>query len=93
MVVVASPDYVNVMMLYPQNTDHTLVEDYMLIPTAPADDEEAYNIWKDDMGVPAERIIRIGDNKGAKYASDNFWSMGDTGPCGPCTEIFYDHGP
>ncbi len=63
-----------------------------LTVTVYADDDEAYNIWKDDMGVPAERLIRIGDNKGAKYASDNFWSMGDTGPCGPCTEIFYDHG-
>lgn len=55
-------------------------------------DDEAYNIWKDTIGVPAERVIRIGDNKGAPYASDNFWAMGDTGPCGPCTEIFYDHG-
>ncbi|WP_368735635.1 alanine--tRNA ligase [Rheinheimera maricola] len=55
-------------------------------------DDEAYNIWLNDVGVPAERIIRIGDNKGAAYASDNFWAMGDTGPCGPCTEIFYDHG-
>ncbi|WKE66460.1 alanine--tRNA ligase [Gallaecimonas kandeliae] len=55
-------------------------------------DDEAYDIWAKDMGVPSERIIRIGDNKGAPYASDNFWSMGDTGPCGPCTEIFYDHG-
>lgn len=55
-------------------------------------DDEAYNIWNKDVGVPAERIIRIGDNKGAPYASDNFWAMGDTGPCGPCTEIFYDHG-
>ncbi|MDX5407633.1 MAG: alanine--tRNA ligase [Chromatiaceae bacterium] len=55
-------------------------------------DDEAYNIWRDTIGVPAERIIRIGDNKGAPYASDNFWAMGDTGPCGPCTEIFYDHG-
>lgn len=55
-------------------------------------DDEAYNIWADEVGVPRERIIRIGDNKGAPYASDNFWQMGDTGPCGPCTEIFYDHG-
>lgn len=55
-------------------------------------DEEAYNIWQQEIGIPAERIIRIGDNKGAPYASDNFWQMGDTGPCGPCTEIFYDHG-
>ena len=60
--------------------------------TVYATDDEAYNIWKDEVGVPAERIIRIGDNKGAQYASDNFWQMGDTGPCGPCTEIFYDHG-
>lgn len=57
------------------------------------EDDEAYNIWKDKIGVPAERIIRIGDNKGARYASDNFWQMADTGPCGPCSEIFYDHGP
>ena len=55
-------------------------------------DDEAYNIWLNEMNVPAEDIIRIGDNKGAPYASDNFWQMGDTGPCGPCTEIFYDHG-
>lgn len=63
-----------------------------LTVTVYADDDEAYNIWHDKIGVPAERIIRIGDNKGARYASDNFWMMGDTGPCGPCTEIFYDHG-
>ncbi|QIM66537.1 alanine--tRNA ligase [Mannheimia granulomatis] len=56
-------------------------------------DDEAYEIWNKEVGVPAEHIIRIGDNKGAPYASDNFWAMGDTGPCGPCTEIFYDHGP
>ncbi|MGX3020584.1 alanine--tRNA ligase [Ursidibacter sp. B-7004-1] len=55
-------------------------------------DDEAYDIWNKEIGVPAERIVRIGDNKGAPYASDNFWQMGDTGPCGPCTEIFYDHG-
>ncbi|OCA55723.1 alanine--tRNA ligase [Photorhabdus namnaonensis] len=55
-------------------------------------DDEAYDIWQNEVGIPAERIIRIGDNKGAPYASDNFWQMGDTGPCGPCTEIFYDHG-
>ncbi|TVT48206.1 MAG: alanine--tRNA ligase [Denitromonas halophila] len=60
--------------------------------TVYADDDEAYDIWAKDVGVPTERIIRIGDNKGARYASDNFWMMGDTGPCGPCTEIFYDHG-
>ena len=56
-------------------------------------DDEAYGIWNKEVGVPAERIVRIGDNKGAPYASDNFWQMADTGPCGPCTEIFYDHGP
>jgi alanyl-tRNA synthetase len=57
------------------------------------EDDEAYEIWNKVVGVPAERIVRIGDNKGARYMSDNFWMMGDTGPCGPCTEIFYDHGP
>ena len=57
------------------------------------DDDEAYGIWADEVGVPRERIVRIGDNKGARYASDNFWQMADTGPCGPCSEIFYDHGP
>ena len=55
-------------------------------------DDEAYEIWEKEIGIPKERIVRIGDNKGAPYASDNFWQMGDTGPCGPCTEIFYDHG-
>jgi alanyl-tRNA synthetase len=60
--------------------------------TVYAEDDEAYDIWAKEIGVPTERIIRIGDNKGARYASDNFWMMGDTGPCGPCTEIFYDHG-
>ncbi|HNL79236.1 MAG TPA: alanine--tRNA ligase, partial [Agitococcus sp.] len=60
--------------------------------TVYATDDEAFQLWQDVAGVPAERIIRIGDNKGAPYASDNFWAMGDTGPCGPCTEIFYDHG-
>ncbi|HEX5393896.1 MAG TPA: alanine--tRNA ligase [Rhodocyclaceae bacterium] len=63
-----------------------------LTVTVYAEDDEAYDIWTKEMGVPAERVIRIGDNKGARYASDNFWMMGDTGPCGPCTEIFYDHG-
>ncbi|ULJ68744.1 alanine--tRNA ligase [Wielerella bovis] len=63
-----------------------------LLVTVYAEDDEAYNIWHEKIGVPADRIVRIGDNKGAKYASDNFWQMGDTGPCGPCTEIFYDHG-
>ncbi|MDA8257880.1 MAG: alanine--tRNA ligase [Betaproteobacteria bacterium] len=60
--------------------------------TVYAEDDEAYEIWTKEIGVPEERVIRIGDNKGARYASDNFWMMGDTGPCGPCTEIFYDHG-
>lgn len=57
------------------------------------DDDEAYNIWTQEIGLPPERVVRIGDNKGGKYASDNFWMMADTGPCGPCSEIFYDHGP
>ncbi|HEU0201744.1 MAG TPA: alanine--tRNA ligase, partial [Burkholderiaceae bacterium] len=61
--------------------------------TVYAEDDEAYDVWANVVGVPGERIVRIGDNKGARYASDNFWAMGDTGPCGPCTEIFYDHGP
>jgi alanyl-tRNA synthetase len=60
--------------------------------TVYADDDEAYEIWNKEVGVPAERIVRIGDNKDGRYASDNFWMMGDTGPCGPCTEIFFDHG-
>ncbi len=63
-----------------------------LTVTVYADDDEAYDIWHKTIGIPTERIIRIGDNKGARYSSDNFWMMGDTGPCGPCTEIFYDHG-
>ncbi len=61
--------------------------------TVYAEDDEAHGIWAKEIGVPVERIIRIGDNKGARYASDNFWQMADTGPCGPCSEIFYDHGP
>ncbi|MEO6228084.1 MAG: alanine--tRNA ligase [Thermomonas sp.] len=64
-----------------------------LLVTIYQDDDEAFDIWHRDIGLPAERIIRIGDNKGAPYASDNFWQMADTGPCGPCSEIFYDHGP
>ncbi|UJB31577.1 alanine--tRNA ligase [Chromobacterium sp. Beijing] len=64
-----------------------------LLVTVYASDDEAYDIWHKRVGLPADKIIRIGDNKGAPYASDNFWTMGDTGPCGPCTEIFYDHGP
>ena len=68
-----------------------LPEDKLLV-TVYADDQEAYDIWNKKMGLAEDKIIRIGDNKGEKYASDNFWQMGDTGPCGPCTEIFYDHG-
>ena len=63
-----------------------------LMVTVYAEDDEAYDIWHKKMGVPVNKIVRIGDNKGSRYASDNFWQMGDTGPCGPCTEIFYDHG-
>ncbi len=63
-----------------------------LLVTVYIDDDEAYDIWHKDIGLPADRIVRIGDNKGKKYASDNFWMMADTGPCGPCSEIFYDHG-
>jgi len=63
-----------------------------LLVTVYAEDDEAFDIWNKQVGIPADKIIRIGDNKGEKYASDNFWQMGDTGPCGPCTEIFYDHG-
>ncbi|WP_274584637.1 alanine--tRNA ligase [Neisseria leonii] len=63
-----------------------------LLATVYAEDDEAYAIWRDEIGLPESRIIRIGDNKGSRYASDNFWQMGDTGPCGPCSEIFYDHG-
>ena len=61
--------------------------------TVYAEDDEAYDIWANEIGVPTERIVRIGDNKGGRFLSDNFWMMGDTGPCGPCSEIFYDHGP
>lgn len=64
-----------------------------LLATVYIDDDEAYDIWHKEIGLPAERIVRIGDNKGGKYKSDNFWMMADTGPCGPCSEIFYDHGP
>lgn len=64
-----------------------------LMVTVYAEDDVAYNIWHDEIGLPAEKIVRIGDNKGGRYNSDNFWQMGDTGPCGPCSEIFYDHGP
>ncbi len=75
-----------------------LTKHYGLAPerlwtTVYVDDDEAYDIWTKEIGVPPERCVRIGDNKGAKYASDNFWQMADTGPCGPCSEIFYDHGP
>jgi alanyl-tRNA synthetase len=75
-----------------------LTKDYGLAPeklwaTVYIDDDEAYDIWTKEIGLPLDRVVRIGDNKGAKYASDNFWQMADTGPCGPCSEIFYDHGP
>lgn len=70
---------------------YQLPEEKLLV-TVYAEDDEAYNIWLIEIGLPAEKIIRIGDNKGTRYASDNFWMMGDTGPCGPCSEIFYDHG-
>lgn len=76
----------------------TSVEDGLGLPkeklmvTVYATDDEAFDIWHQEIGIPVEKIVRIGDNKGAPYASDNFWTMGDTGPCGPCTEIFYDHG-
>ncbi|HEY9064856.1 MAG TPA: alanine--tRNA ligase [Burkholderiaceae bacterium] len=74
-------------------TGHFKLPSDKLWVTVYAEDDEAYDIWHQAVGVPADRIVRIGDNKGARYASDNFWMMGDTGPCGPCTEIFYDHGP
>jgi alanyl-tRNA synthetase len=73
-------------------TVYNLPKDKLWV-TVYQEDDEAYDIWLNEIGVPAERIVRIGDNKGARYASDNFWQMADTGPCGPCTEIFYDHGP
>ena len=72
--------------------DWLAIDKQRLYVTVYETDDEAFNIWHKDIGIPVERIIRIGDNKGAPYASDNFWTMGDTGPCGPCTEVFYDHG-
>ncbi len=74
-------------------TVHFKLPQDKLWATVYADDDEAYDIWLKDIGLPAERIVRIGDNKGGRYMSDNFWMMGDTGPCGPCSEIFFDHGP
>ena len=74
-------------------THHFKLPAEKLWVTVYSEDDEAYEIWNKVVGVPAERIVRIGDNKGGRYMSDNFWMMGDTGPCGPCTEIFYDHGP
>ena len=74
-------------------TEHFKLPKEKLWATVYAEDDEAYDIWLKVIGLPAERIVRIGDNGGARYASDNFWMMGDTGPCGPCSEIFYDHGP
>lgn len=73
-------------------TQHFHLPAEKLWVTVYAEDQEAYDIWNKEVGVPADRIVRIGDNKGARYMSDNFWMMGDTGPCGPCSEIFYDHG-
>jgi alanyl-tRNA synthetase len=74
-------------------TEHFKLPKERLWATVYAEDDEAYDIWLKVIGLPAERIVRIGDNKGARYMSDNFWMMGDTGPCGPCSEIFYDYGP
>ena len=74
-------------------TRHYALPADRLWATVYIEDDEAYDIWTKDVGIPKERCIRIGDNKGARYASDNFWQMADTGPCGPCSEIFYDHGP
>ncbi|AWI53021.1 alanine--tRNA ligase [Aquabacterium olei] len=74
-------------------TEHFKLPKDKLWVTVYQEDDEAYEIWNKVVGVPAERIVRIGDNKGGRYMSDNFWMMGDTGPCGPCTEIFFDHGP
>src|SRR5574343_304653 len=74
-------------------TQHFKLPAAKLWVTVYSEDDEAYEIWNKVVGVPAERIVRIGDNKGGRYMSDNFWMMGDTGPCGPCTEIFFDHGP
>ncbi len=74
-------------------TEHFMLPKDKLWATVYADDDEAYDIWLKVIGLPAERIVRIGDNGGVRYASDNFWMMGDTGPCGPCSEIFFDHGP
>ncbi|NDH34843.1 MAG: alanine--tRNA ligase [Betaproteobacteria bacterium] len=74
-------------------TQRLMIPEQKLWVTVYAEDDEAFAIWAQEIGVPAERIVRIGDNKGARYASDNFWQMADTGPCGPCSEIFYDHGP
>ncbi|MGE5665232.1 MAG: alanine--tRNA ligase [Betaproteobacteria bacterium] len=74
-------------------TEHFKLPADKLWVTVYAEDDEAFDIWTKEVGVPAARVVRIGDNEGARYASDNFWMMGDTGPCGPCSEIFYDHGP
>jgi alanyl-tRNA synthetase len=74
-------------------TEHFKLPQERLWATVYAEDDEAYDIWRKVIGLPAERVVRIGDNKGARYMSDNFWMMGDTGPCGPCSEIFYDYGP
>ena len=73
--------------------EHLALDPGRLWVTVYEEDTESYRIWNESIGVPADRIVRIGDNKGERYASDNFWTMGDTGPCGPCTEVFFDHGP
>jgi alanyl-tRNA synthetase len=85
-------DAINYAWAFLTSSEWMAIPEEKLWVTVYADDDEAFDIWHKEMGVPTERIIRIGDNKGAKYASDNFWTMGDTGPCGPCTEIFFDHG-
>jgi alanyl-tRNA synthetase len=74
------------------SSDWLAIDKDRLYVTIYETDDEAFDIWNKNIGIPSDRIIRIGDNKGAPYASDNFWTMGDTGPCGPCTEVFYDHG-
>ncbi len=87
------PDAIRFAWEFITGAEWLAIDKSRLLVTVYHSDDEAYDIWHRQMGIPAERIVRIGDNKGAPYASDNFWAMGDTGPCGPCTEIFYDHDP
>ncbi|WP_293393943.1 alanine--tRNA ligase [Nevskia sp.] len=87
------PDAIRFAWEFITGAEWLAIDKNRLLVTVYHSDDEAYDIWHRQMGIPAERIVRIGDNKGAPYASDNFWAMGDTGPCGPCTEIFYDHDP